>query len=102
MEPVEDGPKDTGRAHAGRKESVDKSLLPKVVEDYQPSTTVLGGLVSGGGIIERIEDDVIHFRSGDRIVVARDTDVILVPKMPDQALRILAPMVLDWVRRNRC
>jgi len=55
----------------------DKSALPKVTDNsnYRSQTTFLNGLASGDGIIERIDGDTIHLRSGDRFVVPAGTMV---------------------------
>lgn len=75
---------------------IDKTRLPIVADNFSQQTQVLGNYVTGGGIIERIEDNTIHFRSGDRIEVAAETWLV-VTAAEDQPLRRLKlkPELLD-------
>ncbi len=72
---------------------IDKTNLPKVSNDVQSPTTVLNGLVSGGGLIERIEEGTIHLKSGDRISVQAGT-AVLVP-VPGGSISILSSDLLE-------
>ena len=89
----------------GDKTKIDKTDLPKVSNNYQAQTIVLNGLVSGGGIIERIEGETIHFKSGDRIVVPAGT-MLLLPKRGERPIAMheshqLEPgMVIAYSLRN--
>ncbi len=67
----------TGQQSTEANPPFDKSALPKVTDnyDYRPQTTFLNGLASDGGIIERIDGDTIHLRSGDHFVVPEGTMV---------------------------
>ncbi len=77
----------------GDSTKIDKSTLNKVSNTFQTRTSVSNGLVSGGGIIERIEGDTIHLRSGDRLVVPAGTTLL----QPKQGERPIPRLKSDWL-----
>jgi serine/threonine protein kinase len=94
-----------GHADKTKVATIDPSTLPRVSNDFQHQTKVINGLVCGGGIIERIEGETIHFRSGDRIVAPGGTLLLLakhgVPLNPNHTSDQLEQgMVIAYSLRN--
>ena len=86
----------TGGGQRSSGSDIDRQIAstPESRRLFSNPTTVLGGLVSGGGIIERIEDDIVYFRSGDNIEITRQTDVFS-PGSGDEPPRLVKANVLE-------
>jgi hypothetical protein len=79
---------------AGDRLSIDKSTLPRVSDNLQANLKVRSDLVSGSGIVERIDQDTIRLRSGDHFTVPKQS-IVYRPKHGGEPLRIFGADALE-------
>ena len=66
-------------------------VLPRIAESFLGGASVSGSLISGKGIVRRIDGNEIHFRSGDFIATSDKTIVVAPGKA---GLQVLTPAAI--------